>query len=182
MKRIIAGGCAALLAFCTAMVSAGSAFADPYVTRSPAVAPVLGNTIRGSTTTVFSISTGGVVTRTSGDAIRISTGSVTAPTININCGLLNLNSLCALRFMRVTITPVTGAGSATITKFRVSGMTGATYRLGVTPPEAASMTFDLNPIGLLNPVNIKLGMDVSLAPGASGVQTFDYSVSVQFVT
>lgn len=178
MKRLIAAACAGAL-----LCSAGPAFADPYVNRSPAVAPALGTTIRGSSTTTFSISTAGAVTRLSGDAIRLSSASVTAPTININCGLLNLNSLCAVRYMRVTITPVTGTGSATITKFRVGSMTGASYRSGSAPSEASTLVFDLNPIGILNPVNIKLGMDVQLSPGgATGVQTFDYMVTVQFVT
>lgn len=178
MKRLIAAACAGAL-----LCSAGSAFADPYVARSPAVAPTLGTTIRGSSTTTFSISTAGAVTRLSGDAIRLSSASVTAPTININCGLLNLNSLCALRYMRVTITPVAPSGSASITKFRVGSMTGATYRTGSAPAEASTMVFDLNPIGILTSVNIKLGMDVQLSPGGStGAQTFDYMVTVQFVT
>jgi hypothetical protein len=178
MKRLIAGLSAAVL-----LASAGATRADPTVTRSPATAPTLGTVLRGSSTTVFSVSTAGAVTRLSGNAIRLSSSAVTAPTLTISCGLLNLNSLCALRYMRVTITPVTGSGAATITKLRVGQISGGAYRLGSAPAEAATLSFDLNPIGLFNAVTLKLGMDVQLTPSAvTGVQTFDYLVTVQFVT
>ena len=159
------------------------ALADASVTRSPATAPTLGTTIRGTSATTFSISTAGSVTRTSGDAIRLTSGSVTTPTLSINCGLLNLSGLCALRYIRVTITPVTGSGPATISRLRVGGLSGATYRTGSAPTEAASLTFDLNPIGLLSTATLQLGMDVVLAANAaSGAYSFDYIVTVQLVT
>lgn len=162
--------------------TAAPASAQVQVSRSPAVAPALGTTIRGSTATTFSITTGGAVTRTAGNAIRLSTGSVTAPTITISCGLLNLSELCALRYVRVTITPVAGSAPASLTRFRVSNLSGTNYRTGAAPAEAAALTFDLNPLGLLSTITFKLGMDVQLAAGAaSGAYTYDYLVSVQFV-
>lgn len=177
MKRLVAALCAGLMFF-----SAGQAQADPTVTRSPATAPALGTVIRGSATT-FSVSTAGAVTRTSGTAIRLSSSTVTTPTITINCGLLNLSGLCALRYIRVTITPVNGSGPATITRLRVGSMTGGTYRSGSAPAEGASIVFDLNPLGLLTTATFKLGMDVQLAAGATtGNTTFDYHVTVQFTT
>lgn len=178
MKRLVATLCAGLI-----LVAAGQAQADPTVTRSPAVAPTLGTTIRGSSATTFSISAAGAVSRISGDAIRLTTSSVTTPTITINCGLLNLNSLCALRYIRVTITPVAGSDPATITRLRVASMTGGTYRTGSAPAEGVTLVFDLNPLGLLTTATFKLGMDVQLAAGAAtGNTTFDYFVSVQFTT
>ena len=156
---------------------------DVSVTRSPATAPTLGTTIRGTSATTFSISTAGVVTRSSGNAIRLSSGSVTTPTLSINCGLLNLSGLCALRYIRVTITPVVGSGPATISRLRVGSLSGASYRAGSAPAEAASLTFDLNPIGLLRTATLRLGMDVLLGANAvSGVYNFDYTVTVQLVT
>ncbi len=178
MKRIIAALCAGLM-----FTSAGQAQADPTVTRSPATAPTLGTVIRGSSATTFSVTAAGAVSRTSGNAIRLSSSSVTTPTITINCGLLNLSGLCALRYVRVTITPVTGSGPANITRFRVASMTGGTYRSGSAPAEGSTVTFDLNPLGLLSSASFKLGMDVQLAANAaSGNQTFDYLVTVQFAT
>lgn len=177
MKRLIAVFSAGLM-----FLAAGSAHADPTVTRSPATAPVLGTTIRGSSATTFSITTAGAVSRTSGNAIRLSSSSVTTPTITINCGLLNLNGLCALRYIRVTITPV-AASPAQITRLRVGSMTGGVYRTGSAPAEASSLVFDLNPLGLFTTATFKLGMDVQLAAGAaSGLQTFDYMITVQFTT
>jgi len=157
------------------------AHADATVTRSPATAPNLGTTIRGTTATTFSISTSGVVTRTSGDAIRLTSGSVTTPTLSVNCGLLNLSGLCALRYVRVTIMPV-GSGSATITRLRVGSLSGATYRSGSAPAEGSTLTFDLNPLGLLSTATFHLGMDVTLAANApTGTYGFDYLVTVELV-
>lgn len=178
MKRFIAAMCAGLM-----LVAAGRAEADPTVTRTPATAPTLGTAIRGSSATTFSVTTAGAVSRTSGNAIRLTSSSVTTPTISINCGLLNLNGLCALRYIRVTITPVVGSGPATITRLRVGSMTGGVYRSGSAPADAATLVFDLNPLGLLTTATFKLGMDVQLAAGAAtGPTTFDYMISVQFTT
>ncbi|MCO8030808.1 hypothetical protein NI454_12710 [Brevundimonas diminuta] len=157
------------------------AHAQVTVTRSPATAPTLGTTIRGTTATTFTVSTSGAVTRTSGDAIRLTGGSITTPTFSVNCGLLNLSGLCALRYIRVTITPV-GGGAASVTRFRVGGLSGATYRTGSAPAEGSSVTFDLNPLGLLSTATFRLGMDVTLAANApSGAHDFDYIVTVELV-
>ncbi|WP_292037332.1 MULTISPECIES: hypothetical protein [unclassified Brevundimonas] len=163
------------------MAVSGVAHAQATVTRSPASAPTLGVTIRGTTPTTFSISSTGAVTRTSGNAIRLTSGSVTTPTLSINCGLLNLSGLCALRYVRITITPV-GSSSATITRFRMGTLNGATYRSGSAPAEGATLTFDINPLGLLSTATFQLGMDVTLAANApSGTYGFDYVVTVQLV-
>mgnify|MGYP001402989072 CR=1 FL=1 len=170
-----------LLAF-GGLVAPGHALAQATVTRSPATAPTLGTTIRGTSATTFSISTSGAVTRTSGNAIRLSSSSVTTPTITVNCGLLNLSGLCALRHVRVTITPAPGSGPAAISRLRIGGLSGATYRSGSAPPEGSSLSFDLNPIGLLGSATFHLGMDVVLAANASsGTYAFDYVVTVELV-
>lgn len=164
-----------------AMAVSGVAHAQATVTRSPATAPTLGVTIRGTAPTTFSISSTGAVTRTSGNAIRLTSGRVTTPMLSINCGLLNLSGLCALRYVRITITPV-GSSSATITRFRTGTLNGATYRSGSAPAEGATLTFDINPLGLLSTATFQLGMDVTLAANApSGTYGFDYVVTVQLV-
>jgi len=179
MKRILT----ALFAISALLAAPMTARAQATVTRSPATAPALGTTIRGNATTVFSISATGTVTRVSGNAIRLSSGSVTTPTLTIHCGLLNLSGLCALRFVRVTITPVTGSGPAIITRLRVGSLSGASYRGGSAPAEAASLVFDLNPLGLLSAATFRLGMDVTLpADAASGNHTYDYVVTVSLVS
>lgn len=181
MRRTIKifAGVVAALAVWTLMSSAANA--QLAVTSSPAGSPALGNTIRGASTTVFAITTSGVVTRQSGDAIRVGPSVVATPTVTITCGFLNLSSLCALRPVRVTITPVTGSGPAQITKLRVSSVSGYTYRSGA-PAESSAIVFDMNPIGLLGSAVFKLGMDVQLAAGAaSGQYPTTYSVTAQFI-
>lgn len=179
MNRILT----AILAISALLAGPMVAHAQATVTRSPATAPALGTTIRGNATTVFSISPTGTVTRVSGNAIRLSSSSVTTPTLTVNCGLLNLSGLCALRFVRVTITPVTGSGPATISKLRIGSLSGASYRSGSAPAEATSLVFDLNPLGLLGSASFRLGMDVTLpADAASGTHTYNYIVTVSLVS
>lgn len=164
-----------LLSFGLALF-ATAASAQVVTTRSPAMAPALGQVLRGSSTTQFTISPAGVVTRLSGDAIRLSSANVTAPTITITCGLLNLDQLCALRRMRVTITASGHSADASIVKFKVANLSGGLFYL--TPPaEASVVIFDLHPIGVLGSVNFNLGMTVELAPGTTtGLETFNYTV------
>lgn len=179
MKRFIC----ILAAVTTAWLSApAAASAQLRVTTTPAGAPVLGNTIRGSSATVFSVSTSGVVTRASGNAIRLGSGVVTPPTVTVDCGFLNLSGLCALRSVRITITPVSGAGSASITRLRVTGVSGFAYQSGSAPAEASSISFDIHPIGLFGSAVFRLGMDIQLAANSpSGVQPASFIVTAQFI-
>lgn len=152
------------------------------ITFSPASGPALGTTIRGGSATTFSISSSGVVTRTSGDAIRLSNSAVTAPTVNFNCGLLNLAQLCLARPVRVTIAPAVSSGPASIKRFRISSLRGTQFRSGVAPVESSVLVFDLDPLGLLGSVSFRLGMDVLLSAGsASGDWNYAYTVSVEFI-
>lgn len=152
------------------------------ISYTPASGPALGATLRGGLATTFSVSTAGVVTRTAGDAIRLSNAAVTAPTVNFNCGLLNLGHLCLARPVRVTIAPAAGSGPASITRFRISNLRGTTYRLGSAPSDAGVLIFELDPLGLLGGVSFRLGMDVVLAGGsASGNWSYGYTVSVEFI-
>jgi len=151
------------------------------VSLSPQAGPALGTVIRGSTATTFSMTTAGVVSRTSGDAIRMSSGMVAVPTVSFNCGLLNLAELCLLRPVRVTISPSSAGGAATISRFRISNLSGTTYRSGSAPQDASILVFDLNPL-LLSTVTFKLGLDVLVEAGAqTGNAAYSYTVSVTFI-
>lgn len=152
------------------------------ISLSPQAAPALGSTIRGSAATTFSISPTGAVTRTSGNAIRMTSAGVTAPSVNFNCGLLNLSQLCLLRPVRVTIAPASAGGPATISRFRISSLSGTTYVSGSPPAEASVLVFDLKPLGLLSTVSFKLGMDVLLAANADpGPSSYSYTVTAVFL-
>lgn len=159
---------------------AGSAEAQISVSQSPAIAPDLGKVIAGSAPTTFNITADGVVTRTSGNAIRLSNGSVTTPTISISCALLNLVNLCAARYMQITVQPAGGSGPASVNMFRLGSLQGASFRDG-QPTPASAITFVLNPMGL-GTTTFKLGMDVSVAAGAaSGQKLFSYTVTAIFL-
>ena len=164
-----------------AIVAPTSAAAQIQISTSPG-APALGSMVRGSSATTFTVSNGGAVTRTSGDGIRVHSTSVTAPTVTISCGLLNLSGLCALRQIRVTVQPVTSSTSQ-ITKFTVGGVQGnILWAIGSPPVPGASLTFDLKPLGLLGTGSFTLGMDVWTAAGlASGTYSFDYVVTAAFI-
>ena len=173
-RLILAGAMAA--AFTPAVAEAQIA-----ISRSPATGPNLGRMVRGSGATAFAIGTNGAVTRTTGDGIRISTSSVSAPTFTISCGFLNVQNLCALRQIRVTVQPGASA-NARITRFTVSNPTGNVVYAGAAPVPASSLTFDLKPLGLFGTGTFTLGMDVFTAAGlSSGTHNFDYTVTASFI-
>lgn len=164
---------AALALLIGATAAPGMAAAQLSVTRSPSLAPLLGDTIRGTAVTTFSVSTTGAVTRTSGNAIRITTGSVRAPTITLGC-TSNLNN-CRTRDIRVTILPI-NSGSATISRLRISALTNGGRFDGSAPAEAAILQFDIKALGART-TSFDLGMDVRLAASATpGDHDFDYLV------
>lgn len=176
MRSIIRKLTAAIILW---LAAAAPAAAQLAVNRSPVEAPVLGRTIRGVSPTVFSISSGGGVTRVSGDAIRLSTASVRTPTITIHCGVNRLESLCAFRYIRVRITPASGSGAARITRLRIGPLQDGRV-VGGSPSEGAAMDFLIAPLGLFSTASFELGMDVTLAGGApSGEHDFDYLVTAQ---
>lgn len=165
-----------------AIVAPTNAAAQIQISHSPTIAPDLGRMVRGSSATTFTVSNGGTVTRASGDGIRISSNSATAPTVTISCGLLNLSGLCALRQIRVTVQPV-ASSSAQITKFTVGGVQGnILWAIGSPPVAGPSLSFDLKPLGLLGTGSFTLGMDVWTAAGlSSGNYHFDYVVTATFI-
>lgn len=153
------------------------AFAQVAVSRTPATAPVLGTVVRGSAATTFTISTAGVVARASGNAIRLSSASVTPPTVTVSCGV-GIN--CTTRDIRVTITATGASDDASITLFRIGTLTGGTYRTSA-PADGASLTFDLRPLGASRSASFPLGMNILLAAASdSGTDTFTYTVTATF--
>lgn len=177
MKSIIQTLAATLL---LSLATVAPAAAQLAVSRSPVNAPNLGTTIRGTSSTVFSITPGGGVTRVSGNAIRLSTASVRTPTITIHCGAKRMESLCAFRYIRVRITPASGSGPASITRLRIGALHGGRF-YGSSPSEGAAMDFIIAPLGS-GSASFELGMDVSLTGSApSGEHDFDYVVTVQLL-
>ena len=153
------------------------AAAQISISRSPPTSPVIGTVVRGSAATTFSVSTAGMVTRVSGNAIRLSSASITRPTITLTCGT---NSNCVNRDVRVTVTAGGVSGDGSITLFRIGTLTGATYRT-FAPADAASLTFDLRPLGSGRSATFTLGMNVLLAAAAnSATGTFTFTVTATF--
>lgn len=160
---------------------AGGAWAQTVtatVTPSSA-APALGRVVRGGSNTTFTIDAAtGVVTKT-GPAIRLTSGSVTTPTIAISCGGSG-GGQCNSRQMRVQIS-ASGALPAHFTQFSVgslscaSGCT-ATY-VGGTPTPAGSLDFNISGIGNGKTGSFKLGSEVLVpSTGVTGSQTFTVTV------
>jgi hypothetical protein len=169
----------ALGAFAALTAAADAASAQITVSRSSGIAPELGRTIRGASATTFTVSTTGMVTRTSGDAIRLTTGSVRAPTITFSCGSRPQTDDCRNSNIRITIIPSSTSGAASITRFRVSSLNNATFVSGSPPAEAQWLSFDVRPLGNRT-ASFDLGMDVRVVAGAaSGFDTYDYLVVAQ---
>jgi len=167
-----------LLAF-VATFSVSPARAQLAVTLPNGTTPQLGEIIAGTIPTTFYISPTGVVTRLSGDAIRLSNAPVAPPTIRITCGLLNVNSLCLTRYVRITVVPQLIGPKANIVLFRAGTLTGATFFNG-PPPEASTLNIVLNPMGI-GTTTLTFGMTVMVQPGQTGAFPFGYGVSVALV-
>jgi hypothetical protein len=115
----------AVMAFMLGLSWAGSAAAQLTVQRSPtSINPALGQVIRGTAATTFSIDTDGTVSRTSGNAIRLSSAPTTPITITVIC---QLDVLCNVRHVRVTVTITGSTGIADISNLRISSPYGLLY-------------------------------------------------------
>ncbi|GAA0646368.1 hypothetical protein [Brevundimonas lenta] len=168
-----------LFALVLATLAPAVAHAQIAVSRTAGLAPVLGVTIRGASATTFSVSTSGAVTRTSGDAIRLTTGSVRAPTISVSCGAKPNTDDCRNSHIRIYIVATSNSGPASITRFRVSSITNGSFDTGSPPAEGSILAFDINPLGTKT-ATFNLGMDVRIVAGATpGPDTFDYYVVAQ---
>jgi hypothetical protein len=165
----------AVMAFMLGLSWAGSAAAQLTVQRSPAaVNPALGQVIRGTSDSTFSIATDGTVTRTSGNAIRLSSASVTPTTITVIC---QLDVLCNLRHVRVTVTITGSNGVAEISNLRISSPVGLVYAIAPAS-SGTTITFDAYPLGLNLGATFKLGMDVLVpSSGPTGYGAFTYTVT-----
>jgi hypothetical protein len=157
-----------VLGFC---VAAGAAHAESLALSVTSGAPNLGKVVRGAASTAFTITTAGVVSQT-GPAIRISSGSVTAPTISITC---NGNGHCNNRAITFTIT-AGGGPPARFTKFSVSCSSGCAGTT-VSPVSGPSpLVFTLSGMNGNN-VQFKVGGEVTVdALAASGVKTLPFTV------
>jgi len=175
MRRRFALGASILLL----TLAAGPAVAQLTLFDSPGSnASAIGRVADGATNTVFTVdaSTGAVV-RVSGDAVRLTSGSASSPTITIVCGNSN-----ACRDDDVRVVIVAGApsgGRASIVSFSVSNLSGTTYNSGSAPPEGASLDFLLNPLGRSSITSFRLGLRVSVpTTGATGLSTLPWTVTV----
>lgn len=156
--------------------TASTACAQAAAARSPATAPALGRVVAGTSTTVFSVAIDGSVSRASGNAVRLTAGATTSPTITISCA----GVACALQDIRVTVTASGSTGAASISRFRVGTLTGGTYRTSA-PAEAGSLTLVLRPIGVGGSASFPLGMDVTVSPGSTGNSSYTYTVTAVLI-
>jgi len=173
----VTGGALAASLLCLATAPAA---AEVTVTLAAPTTPALGEIVAGTMPTVFRIGVDGSVTRISGDAVRLSNAPVTPPTMRLTCGLLNLANLCLIRNIRITMAPQASGTLASVTMFHIGAISGSTFS-GGTPPDASTMNFQLNPVGLGNVVTIQFGMDITVAAGQRGAAATRYTVNTDFV-
>jgi hypothetical protein len=158
--------------------------APAYTLGVPAIATVaLGKFVADSTVSVFSVSAStGVVTKISGTAIRLTSGTVATPTVTITCATAGGGGKCN---RTVTVQIVAGSTLSgrptTITKFNVSNLSGPA---GVTfspsaPAPAAPLTFSIVSTANSYTVTFKVGITASFnASATTGNTDWTYTVSV----
>jgi hypothetical protein len=151
------------------------------VAISPTAAPTLGRVVGGTSVSTFSVdASSGTVTRLSGNAVRLTSGSVTTPTITVVCKTNCANS----RVVNVTITAGAVTGRTSITNFTYSNFSSShsgTTTSGSTTgsPLTFAIQFPTGNGGTDKSATFKLGMTTSVATtGARGDGAFAYTVSV----
>lgn len=158
-------------------VAAGAAHAQTTsVSISPTTnAPALGNVVRGPSSTTFTINpTSGAVSQ-AGPAIRLTSASVSTPTVTIACN----SGLCNSRQIAVTISSI-GTNPTLFSRFSVGGLTCApgcsaafVGSTSGTPP----FTFNISGVGNNKTTTFKLGSDVTVSSvETSGAKSFGIKV------
>lgn len=174
-QRWLAGAVGALC-----LCAAGDAAAAGIALSAPANTPSLGKIVYGASgATIFTVSTAGAVSQSGGDAIRLTSGGVTLPTITITCG--NDNE-CKDKDVNVTVTASTANPRIQVTQFTLTALSGATAQTGGTTSGAA-LSFRLNKLGKNSTATFKLAMQIQVQPGAAsgtGDKTAAYTVNVAF--
>lgn len=162
------------------LCAAGDASAAVGLALSaPANTPDIGKVVYGSSgVTTFTVSTAGAVTQSGGNAIRLTSGGVTLPTITITCGDDND---CNTKDINVTVTASTANPRIKVSQFTMTALTGTTVRSGTT--SGSSLSFRLNDVTKNSTITFKLAMQLQVQPGAAsgtGDKTAAYTVSVAF--
>lgn len=140
-------------------------------------APALGRVVRGTSTSVFTINAStGAVTRTSGNAVRITTATPVTPTVTIRCTSLGTNCGSGSRRYTVTVQAATSAGpGVSVTNLTISTPSGATVISGPTY-SSGTLTFV---VGGFSTLSFKIGMSLQLpASGSTGVGTVPLTVNI----
>ena len=179
MTRWRRGLCLAL----ATVLGCGAGPALAYRLDVPAVSAIgLGTIVADSSVLVFSVNAAsGMVTRISGTAIRLTSGTVTTPTVTITCATGGGGGNCKRTFVVQILAGSTVSGRpTTITSLNVSNLSGA----GVTfspssPTPGVPLTFDI--VSSVNKftVTFQVGLNASFnASATTGNTDWTYVVSV----
>jgi hypothetical protein len=140
-------------------------------------APGLGRVVRGTSASVFTINAStGAVTRTSGNAARITSSTPVTPTVTIRCTNAGTNCTAGGRRYTVTVQAGSAAGAgASVTNLTITTPSGATVVGGPTYA-SGTLTFVVSGFSTLS---IRIGMSLQVpASGSTGVGTVPFTVNV----
>lgn len=162
------------------LFAAGDAAAVGLGLSAPANTPDIGKIVYGSSgATTFTVSTAGAVTQSGGNAIRLTSGGATLPTITITCGD---DSNCNSKDINVTVTASTANPRIKVAQFTMTNLSGTTVQSGGTTT-GASLSFRLNKVSKNSTITFKLAMQIQVQPGAAsgtGDKAAAYTVAVAF--
>jgi hypothetical protein len=138
------------------------------------LAPDLGKLVAGTSATTFHMAAGsGLVTVTSGNGFRLTSGAATSPLVTITCK----GGGCKNSTITVTLSQagISSGRPVTVSGFNVTSLTGATVVSGSTSG-ASPLVFTISPLGVNGTATFKLGLDSRFPPtGAAGVATWSYT-------
>ena len=178
---------AVLLVLAAGIVCPGAAQAQraqtfDRVTIDQTSLPALGKVISNNSVSTFRIdpATASIV-RISGNAIRTRNGTVSIPTVTINCDRSVLSSTVCSKgtVMGVTISS-TSSSHAQITAFAINPVAGSPVTWGATTASGNQLSFNMTFTDAKTTVaSFKLGMTVKIsATGPTGDIAMPYTITI----
>lgn len=160
------------------------------ISVSPASsAPAIGRFVRGSQSSAFTVAAAtGSVTLASGNAVRLTSGSVTTPTVTLTCTSgSGSGQSCTSSGRTFTITVTIGTASPStsanlsLTTASVASLSGASMLTGPTV-NGNTLTFTIGPFSG-STATFKLGVTLNISPTAASANvSMPFTVQISKTT
>jgi hypothetical protein len=165
----------ALSALCLGFATNAMAAATLDTSVSSSTSPSLGKIVSGSggVLTTFTVSPGGTVTHSGGNAVRVLNTSVSTPTLTISCNGNGNGANSCTKFSKIVVSFTGGVSSGSGRTGTLTGLTGSIATGAATITQINATSFQIVPTGgsftNLQVVTVHIGMSMTFANSGSGL-------------